>query len=196
MKRIFLLLFVTVATCFGGKLSAQDWAIKTNLAYDATTTMNLGFEVAVAEKWTMDISGNYNPFTINKDTNMKWKNWFAQPEARYWFCHRYGGHFLAMHALGGQYNIGNIDNMTDFLGTPFSKLADYRYEGAFVGAGVGYGYAFMLGEHWNLEAEICIGGAYTWFDKYYCPKCGEKVGSFDHIYWGPTKIAINLVYVF
>jgi hypothetical protein len=196
MKRIFLLLFVTVLTCFGGKLSAQDWAIKTNLAYDATTTMNLGFEVGVAKKWTLDFSGNYNPFTINKDTNMKWKNWFAQPEARYWFCRRFGGHFLAMHALGGQYNVGNIDNMIDFLGTPFSKLADYRYEGAFVGAGVGYGYAFMLGEHWNLEAEICIGGAYTWFDKYYCPKCGEKVGSFDHIYWGPTKIALNLVYVF
>jgi hypothetical protein len=101
-----------------------------------------------------------------------------------------------MHALGGQYNAGNIDGMVDFLGTPFSKLADYRYEGAFVGAGVGYGYAFLLGEHWNLETEICIGGAYTWFDKFYCPKCGEKVGSFDHIYWGPTKISVNLVYVF
>ena len=188
---ILLLSVFTLASA-----SAQDWAIKTNIGYDATASINLGFEVAVADKWTLDFSGNYNPFTINKDTNMKWKNWFAQPEARYWFCHRFGGHFLAMHALGGQYNIGNIDNMTDFLGTPFSKLADYRYEGAFVGAGVGYGYAFMLGEHWNLEAEICIGGAYTWFDKYYCPKCGEKVGSFDHIYWGPTKIAINLVYVF
>lgn len=59
MKRIFLLLYVTVATCLGGKLSAQEWAIKTNLAYDATTTMNLGFEVGVAKNWTLDFSGNY-----------------------------------------------------------------------------------------------------------------------------------------
>ena len=66
--------------------SAQDWAIKSNLAYDASASMNLGVEVALADRWTLDISGNYNPFTINKETNMKWKHLLVQPEARYWFC--------------------------------------------------------------------------------------------------------------
>ena len=54
----------------------------------------------------------------------------------------------------------------------------------------------MRGKRWYLEAEIGIGGAYTNYDKYYCPKCGEKIGSDDHIYYGPTKLAINLVYLF
>ena len=53
---ILLLSVFTLASA-----SAQDWAIKTNLGYDATASINLGFEVAVADKWTLDFSGNYNP---------------------------------------------------------------------------------------------------------------------------------------
>jgi hypothetical protein len=192
-KRLTILL-LSIFTI--GSASAQDWALKTNLGYDATASINLGVEVALAEKWTLDLSGNYNPFTINKDTNMKWKHWFAQPEVRYWFCHKFGGHFLAMHLWGGQYNVGNIDFIPNMFGINFQNLANYRYEGYFVGAGIGYGYAWMLGNHWNLEIEAAVGGAYTWYDKYYCPKCGAKIGSDDLIYWGITKLAINLVYVF
>lgn len=192
-KRLTILL-LSIFTL--GSASAQDWALKTNLGYDATASINLGVEVALAEKWTLDLSGNYNPFTINKDTNMKWKHWFVQPEARYWFCHKFGGHFLAMHLWGGQYNVGNIDFIPNMFGINFQNLANYRYEGYFVGAGIGYGYAWMLGNHWNLEIEAAVGGAYTWYDKYYCPKCGAKIGSDDLIYWGITKLAINLVYVF
>ena len=96
-------------------VSAQNWAIKTNLVGDATASINLGAEIGLAERWTLDLSGSYNPFTINKDTNMKWKHWFAQPEARYWFCHKFGGHFLAMHIFVGQYNVGNIDFLPDIL---------------------------------------------------------------------------------
>ena len=86
--------------------------------------------------------------------------------------------------------------MPDFLGTKFSNLKDYRYEGWFAGAGIAYGYAWMLGKHWNLEAEIGVGYAYTRYDKYMCPRCGSKVGSDHHNYFGPTKAAINLVYLF
>lgn len=190
-----LLLILSFITLFAAKeSSAQEWAIKTNLLYDATTSINLGVETALAEKWTLDLSGNWNPFQFSD--NKKWKHWFVQPEVRYWLCRKFGGHFFAAHLWGGQYNVGNIDGLPDFLGTNFSELADHRYEGWFAGAGIGYGYAWMLGKHWNLEAEIGIGAAYTNYDKYYCPKCGEKIGSDDHIYYGPTKLAINLVYLF
>ena len=37
---------------------AQDTAVKTNLLYDATATVNLGLEVGLAPKWTLDLSGN------------------------------------------------------------------------------------------------------------------------------------------
>ena len=57
----------------------------TNLIYDASATVNLGAEFALAPKWTLDLSANYNGWDIKSDK--KWKHWMAQPEARYWFCH-------------------------------------------------------------------------------------------------------------
>lgn len=194
MKKYLFILLGVCALGFAKESKAQDWAVKTNLLYDATTSINLGVEAALAEKWTLDLSGNWNPFQFSD--NMKWKHWFVQPEVRYWTCRKFGGHFFAAHLWGGQYNVGNISGLPDFLGTNLSQLADNRFEGWFGGAGIGYGYAWMLGKHWNLEAEIGIGYAYAAFDRFDCPKCGERLGSGNHHYIGPTKAAINLVYLF
>ena len=193
MKK-FLLILGLVTLFSIHESSAQNVAVKSNLLYDATATINLGVEIGLAEKWTFDLSGNYNPFQFSD--NKKWKHLMAQPEVRYWTCRKFGGHFFAAHLLGGIYNVGNVDFVPDFLGTPFSKLKDHRFEGWFAGAGIGYGYAWMLGKHWNLEAEIGVGVAYTEYDKFECPKCGDKLGTGDHLYFGPTKAAINLVYLF
>ena len=190
--KFYLFLLFGLFLTLGAK--GQDFAIKTNLLYDATTTINLGVEAALSEKWTLDLSGNWNPWQFKE--NKKWKHWMAQPEIRYWTCHKFGGHFLALHLLGGQYNMGNIKDLPDFLGTNLSNLEKHRYEGWGAGAGIGYGYAWMLGKHWNLEAELGLGVIYTDYEKFYCPKCGEKIGSDDHIYYGPTKAAISLVYLF
>lgn len=174
---------------------SQDVAIKTNLLYDATATINAGIEFPIARQWTMDISGNYNDWDMSHDR--KWKHWMVQPEARYWFCDRFIGHFLGVHAHGGKYNIGNLDNDIKFLGTDFSKLSDSRYQGWFVGAGVGYGYSWVLNKHWNVEAELGIGYSYTRFDRFPCDVCGQiEEKDKDHHYWGVTKAAINLIYSF
>lgn len=174
---------------------AQKVAIKSNLLYDATSTINLGLEFGLSSKWTLDVSGNYNPWTFSD--NRKWKHWMVQPEARYWTCNKFMGSFLAMHLLGGQLNFGNWDTDFKLLGTDFSVLKDHRVEGWFVGAGVGYGYAWPLGKHWNLEAELGVGYAYLRYDKFRCAQCGEKIDADkSHHYFGPTKAALNLVYVF
>ncbi len=123
MKKLLLILGLVVV--FSVQESyAQKWAVKSNLLYDATASINLGVETALAKKWTFDLSGNWNPFEFSD--NKKWKHWFVQPEVRYWTCNRFGGHFFAAHLWGGQYNVGNISGLPDFLGTNFSKLADYR----------------------------------------------------------------------
>ena len=38
---------------------SQEVAIKSNLLYDATATVNLGLEFRLAPKWTLDVSGNH-----------------------------------------------------------------------------------------------------------------------------------------
>lgn len=174
---------------------AQKVAVKTNLLYDATSTINLGTEFGLSPKWTLDVSANYNPWTYSN--NKKWKHWLVQPEARYWFCNKMMGHFIGFHTIAGSYNIGNVNADFKFLGTDFSKLKDYRYEGWFVGAGVAYGYSWVLSKHWNLEAELGVGYTYSKSDKFECASCGEKLeDAKTHHYVGPTKAALNLVYVF
>lgn len=191
--KIFLLL--ALAVCFSGNAYAQKFAAKTNVLYDMTATINLGAEYRMAPQWTVDISGNYNNWDFSH--GRRWKNWSIQPEARYWLCEAFGGHFLGLHMQGGKFNIGNLDNGISFLGTDFSKLSDERYQGWFVGAGFGYGYSWILSRHWNLEAELGIGYNFTKSDRYPCANCGEKIESDKtHHYFGPTKAALNLVYQF
>lgn len=175
--------------------SAQNVVVKTNLLYEITATANLGIEFKVAPKWTVDISGNLNAWTFSD--NKKWKHWVLQPEARYWLCERFNGHFVGAHLVGGIYNMGNWNTDFTFLGTDFGQLKEHRYEGWLVGAGIAYGYHWMLGRHWSVEAEIGIGYVYTQVDKYECPRCGEQLeNNKPHHYVGPTKAAVNLIYVF
>lgn len=182
--KFYIPMLISLMLCsFSAK--AQDVAVKTNLLYDATATINLGVEVGLAPKWTLDVSGNFNGWKMSDDR--RWKHWLIQPEARYWFCDRFSRHFLGFHAVGGQYNVGGVDTGINLFGTDFSKLKDHRYQGWAVGAGIAYGYAWLLGEHWNLEFEIGFGYAYTKYDVYECVGCGRRVGDNDHHYIGPTK---------
>lgn len=190
-----LLLLVMVLSCFSQDLNAQKVAAKANLLPYMVLSPNLGVEIGLAPKWTMDVTGQLNAWTMSHDR--RWKHWAVQPEARYWLCDRFGGHFFGMHVHGGQYNIGGIDGKINFLGTDMRKLKDARYQGWFAGAGVAYGYAWILGVHWNLEAEVGFGYSYTRYDKYPCAKCGKKIeNDKPHHYVGLTKAAINLVYLF
>lgn len=189
-----MVLAVVLATAVGTGANAQGVAVKTNLLYDATLTANLGLEFGLAPKWSFDLSGNYKSWDIN---DRVWKHWMAQPELRYWFCDRFAGHFLGVHGIVGQFNWGNFKHASDFLGTPFSSLKEHRAQGWGVGAGVAYGYTWVLNRHWNIEAELGLGFIHTWYDVYECKDCGRRIATDrHHTYYGPTKAAINLVYVF
>lgn len=192
--KFYIPLILGLLTSLGA--SAQnDVAIKTNVLYDLTATVNAGIEVGLAPRWTIDLSGNFNAWNLSEEK--RWKHYLVQPEARYWFCDRFMGHFLGIHAHGGQYNVGGLKNNISFLGTDLSKLTDNRYQGWFAGGGIAYGYAFVLGRHWNLELELGVGYAYSKYDSFECAGCGRKVETgLTHHYVGPTKLALNLVYLF
>lgn len=195
LRKLGYLLLLVSGLFFATEAKAQRAAIKTNLLYDATATVNAGLEFGLAQRWTLDVSGNFNAWSLSGGA--RWKHWAAQPELRYWFCDRFSGHFIALHLHGGQYNVGGIRNNISFLGTDYSKLTDQRFQGWFAGGGLAYGYSWILGEHWNIEAEIGFGYSYTVYDRFECAGCGKKVEeNKDHNYVGPTKAAINLVYLF
>ena len=127
------LLSVLFAALVSLDASGQKAAVKTNLLYDiAAYTANLGVEIGLAPRWTLDVSANYNGWTLSD--NRRWKHWVVQPEARYWLCDRFAGHFFGLHAHGGQFNIGGLKNGISFLGSDFSKLENRRYQGWLAGA--------------------------------------------------------------
>lgn len=193
MKK-FLMQFLFFVFLLSSKLAAQEVAIKTNLVYDLTSTINGGIEFGLSKKWTMDISANVNPWTFSD--NRKWQHWLIQPEVRYWVCESFNGHFFGAHLMGGEYNIGNLKTNISFWDDKWD-FKNKRYEGWFIGAGVVYGYSWMLSKHWNLEAVIGLGYVYTRYDQYGCAKCGSKQEEDrSRNYMRPTKAGINLIYAF
>lgn len=164
---------------FTSKICGQDIALKTNTLIWATTTPNVGLEVALSPKYTLELAGAYNPWTFKDDKKMRF--WLAQPELKYWFCEKFEGHFVGVHLHGAQY---------------FGGFDEKRYDGYLAGGGFTYGYDWILSPRWNLEAAIGIGYARLWYKespRTPCEKCHEdKVKN----YFGPTKAAISLIYTF
>lgn len=193
MKRILSALAALAVAVLPSK--AQEFALKSNLLYDATASINLGAEISIVPRWSIDISGNYNPWTFSD--GKKWKHWLLQPEVRYWLCTTSDGHFLGAHLIGGQYNFGHFDPGFNLPGLRLRDLREFRYQGWGAGLGIAYGYSWLLDKHWNIEAEIGLGYIYTRYDVYECAGCGRKIEEDKrHNYFGPTKAAVNLVYTF
>ena len=110
--------------------------------------------------------------------------------------HRFAGHFLGGHLVYGAFNFGNLNNNIRFLGTDLSPLSKYRYQGFGYGIGISYGYAFILSKHLNIELELGVGYILADYQQYECDACGRYIDEGRHNYFGPTKAAINFVYLF
>jgi hypothetical protein len=202
-KGAFYLLALLLTFSATGHLAAQNenpvkrmhamdvprWAIKTNALYDATTTINLGTEFTVGRRYTLDVSGNYNPWTFSR--NRKVKHFMVQPELRYWLCEAFSGQFLAVHGIYAHYNVGGIKNAFGF----FPAIRDHRYQGNLYGGGIAYGYHQILSPRWSLEYEVGVGYIYTNYTKFRCEKCGQSMGKEGKGYFTPTKVAVSLIYI-
>ena len=136
MKKYLCLIGVLgVLLCNTANSYAQKVAVKTNLLYDATTTMNLGLEIGLGKKWSLDLSGNYNPWKFDDETRLR--HWGVQPELRYWLCEKFNGHFLGLHGHYAKYNVGGMSFLSD-------NMEHHRYQGHLWGGGISYGYQWLL----------------------------------------------------
>lgn len=80
-------------------VAGQQTALKTNALFWATTTPNIGVEVGISHNITIELWGAYNAWKYPDD--MKLNLYLLQPEARYWFCRKFEGHFIGMHGHYG-----------------------------------------------------------------------------------------------
>lgn len=193
----------------------QEAGIKTNLLGWAVTNPNLGVEIGAGRHSTISLTGALNPWNFSDERHLK--SWIAMPEYRYWFCERFSGHFLGVHLLGGQYNAKNVNFplkplIVSSAVTPGIEPADQasadkgwpdltsdhnrgrHAEGWFGGAGITYGYQWLLSKHWNLEASLGVGYAYSKM-KFY-GRCDCVIDRRTLHYVGPTHANLSFMYLF
>ena len=200
MKR-YLTLAVISLLAFSLNASAQKVGVKTNALYWATATPNVGFEFALGNRWTFEIAGGYNPWTLNVEDNVKAKHFLVTPEVRYWFCESFQGHFIGVSGKYTQFNVGGIRipkvfHEVESSGIFVSDLMNARSEGWAAGAGLTYGYQWILGKHWNLEATLGLGYWYTVYDQYENRKCGLFQETVQRHLFGPTRCGLSFIYLF
>lgn len=199
MKR-YLIIAVLFFLASAGTTSAQKLAVKTNALYWGTATPNLGLEYAMADRWTLELEGGYNPWTFDSEKNMKIKHWLVSPEVRYWFCESFLGHFVG---INGNYTLFNISGIPtpgvfiDLSSNTDSKtdLKDSRVQGWAVGAGVTYGYAFPIARRWNMELTLGYGIWYTEYGQYESRKCGLFQQDVQKWALGPTALGVSFMFM-
>ena len=184
-----VLLFIVACSFCHAPAWGQRTALKTNALYWATTTLNIGFETKLSRKWTLDLSAGWNPFTFSD--NKKLKHVAIQPEARYWLCAPYSGHFIGANLLYSHYNAGGVDMPFGI----FPDLETQRFQGDLGAVGIVYGYSWMLpGKRWSIEGVVGLGYGITHYSGYACAVCGSKMGEDTKGLFMPTKLAISIVY--
>ena len=119
---------------------AQRIGLKTNALYWAAMSPNMGAEFRINRHVTLNFEAMGSLLKAGKvDAKMLQ----FSPEARYWFSARpQAGHFVGVMAVASNYNL---------------LLDDTRHKGDAWGAGLTYGYSFVLGRRWSLEATIGAG---------------------------------------
>ena len=189
MKRNTFILFLLLLLFRLADLHSQTLAVKNDLLTGALSSPNLSVEVKLSDRFTLEAGFHYNPFPAGGDK--RWKHWFVQPELRYWMCQPFGGHFFGAHLMYGVYNAGDMKLP---LGL-FKGVRSSRYEGAFLGLGVSYGYHFILSPRWSIETSLGVGFLHIGYERYRCLHCGEQTGGGYKNFIAPTRAAVSLVYL-
>lgn len=182
MKRLSLL--VLFLCTLSGAALAQRVALRTDLLLWGTTTPNAGVEVSIQRHFTMALNGAYNAWKFGN--GMKLNLYLLQPELRYWPCRKFEEHFFGLQGHYAYYNVGQI---------PFIPgMENIIYRGDLYGGGLTYGYHWVLGDRFSIEAVIGGGYARMEYDKYRCASCGERMGHYIRNYFGPTRAGVSLIY--
>ena len=170
------------------KMDRPHLVLKSNLLYLSTTTPNVAVEFSLNNRWTLDMTVGYNPFTFSN--NKKFQHLLLQSELRYWPRFAFNRHFIGMHLHYGTYDIAGVGS---------NSMIPMRYEGHLIGGGLSYGYNYKINQKWAVEGTIGFGYARMNYDMYlrdsdpYSSLTGKWPGS-SYNYFGPTKVGINFIY--
>ncbi len=163
--------------------ATRFFSVKTNLLFAALLTANLGFEIELWPKWSLDVPVWYSPYDITP--TRKLRLWATQPEIRRWLKKAGEGHFFGLHTHIVGFNVA-INN--------HGRYQDPNH--ALWGMGLSYGYVMHLdkAKRWGLEFNLGVGFAEYDYDVYRNRENGPKFRSGSDRYWGITRAGVTLSY--
>ena len=166
-------------------------ALKTNLLFDAVGAVNIGAEVPIGNRTSLEASWTF-PWYLEREWDWCYQLLWGDLEARWWLgernrSNRLMGHFVGLYAGGGLYD--------------FQWRSTDGYQGEFfIAAGMSYGYSMKLRSGWNLEFELGVGYLQSDYRHYFhiTEPDGTETLIRDKVsgrfgYWGPTKAKVSLV---
>ena len=182
-QRIFITTVLLFVALWGSPhgAAAQIFAVRADALAALTGTLHLGGEVSVADKWSVEASGYWNPV---KTSSLSMNFHAVQIGSRYWLYESFVGHFV-----GGQLSYVDYD-----LGSRTK-----RYDGRAYGIGISYGYAWMLSKRWFVTLEAGV-GLYRTKDTRRDPTVGDWDDAYIYHYrrWtlAPSRLEVSFSYLF
>ena len=122
-------------------VKAQRIALKTNSLEYLMLTPNLTVEARLSQKLSLQMGLAANPIS-RPIAKTVMKNFRVEPELRYWFSRPMTKHFVALSLSAVDYSL---------------QFNERYYRGDIFAGGFSYGFALVLGRHWNMEVEAGIG---------------------------------------
>lgn len=158
-------------------------AFKTNALLLGAGIANLGAEVRLADRFSLDFPVIYSPYTIKNDYRLRVLG--LQPEFRFWLKNFTQGHFFGLTGNFAWFNV-SMSNDNRYQDTDNRPL---------MGFGVSYGYSWRV--HPSLAIEFTAGAGYAniHYDVFYNVHNGIQYNSGVKNYWGLTKAGISIVYI-
>lgn len=176
MRKIRITLFF-VALLMSAGMSAQQLAVKSNLAFDAVALPNLGIEMVTSDHTSFGVNVLAGGKVMYKDMTMK----MIQPEFRYWLKPQPMSHFyVGIIGLAGLYK---------------GEMMDNCYDGHGLGLGVSGGYVLHLSKRLNLECALGVGGMYLNRKKYDVGADPTDLEPSTTFVPSPLQLAVSLSYV-
>lgn len=178
MKRLLILAMLSLSALCA---QAQYSAVRINLLGLSTGTFNAGFDVSVAEKWSVEGSVFCNPVNM---TTFRSKALGISAGVRNWRFEPHVGSFLGIQTTTAKYDFGG---------------RNHHFSGWMTGIGASYGYSWLLSTRWNFTLELGI-GCYYMRDKrqnYFTPDDEDiYIRHYRRIVLAPSRAEISFSYLF
>ncbi len=181
IRYILLAGILLVAGGAAREARAQIYSIRGNALALLSGTLNVGADMAVGPKTSVDLSLYVNPISGKKYSSQLYA---IQPGARFWRFEPNAGWFFGAHLSAGYYSVG---------GKQFTR------KGYLVGPGGSAGYSLLISKRFTIGFEAGIGILYmseTKRDREVPITNDEYIHRINRFVLAPTKLGVNMVYLF